>query len=254
MLEKIASIVRQAGKIVLEADHPRVYQKEGHANFVTQTDINVQAFLLKRLSALMPQARFFCEEQANDPLTEAPTFVIDPIDGTTNFMHARRCSCISVALVTHGRAELGVIYQPYLDEMYTAKAGAGAFLNGKKLEVSAFPMDQALTLIGTSPYSEQAGARSMALAAHFLKQTGDIRRSGSAALDLCDIAAGRAEIFWEMELNPWDFAAGSLLVAEAGGRVCAMDGAPLPYGQKSSVLATNALCYSPTLELIKSRA
>ncbi|MEG2207620.1 MAG: inositol monophosphatase family protein [Clostridia bacterium] len=249
MIQSIATIIRQAGEIMLGAQKPAVYEKEGHANFVTQTDIDVQTFLIEHLHQLMPEALFLAEEQENLQLTEGLTFVIDPIDGTTNFMHSRRASCISVGLLRNRQLELAFVYQPWLREMYAAERGKGAFCNDRRLQASNVPFEHAVVNIGTAPYQPELSSRSMKLAAEFLGRTSDLRRCGSAALDLCDVAAGGAELFWEMELSPWDYAAGALIVTEAGGKIATMRGDALVHGTKTSVLASNPACFEAAVAL-----
>ena len=172
----------------------------------------------------------------------APTgkfFIVDPIDGTTNFIKDYHFSSISVALVVDNAAELGVIYNPYTDEMFCAQRGQGAFCNGKRLHVSSEPLENAIIVFGTAPYHEELSEKTFSLAYSYFRKALDIRRSGSAALDLCTIAAGRAELFFELVLSPWDYAAGALIVEEAGGLVSDCDGHPLVYDRPCSVLARN---------------
>ena len=180
------------------------------------------------------------EEEGGDTATNRGRwFVVDPIDGTTNFIKDCHMSCISVALVEDGLVQLGVVYNPYLDEMFWAVRGTGAYCNGKQLRVSDQPLSNGLVLFGTSPYHEELHEESFRLAYQYFRQALDIRRSGSAALDLCAIAAGRAELFFELELAPWDYAAGSLMIEEAGGIISTMDGEPLVFDRPCSVLARN---------------
>ena len=251
MLNQIVSAARQAGRMMLQYRDAAIHQKEGHFNYVTDTDVKVQQFLQKELLSLLPGSRFFAEEQENDPLTDAPTFVVDPIDGTLNFMRHRNASAVSIGLLENKRPVMGVIYNPYADEMFTAEAGKGAFLNGRKITVSGAPFDQAMVSFGTSPYDAELANRTMKAAAQFLLRAGDLRRSGSAALDLCDVACGRSDIFFELRLRPWDVAAGSLLVTEAGGVFRSLGHDAPYYDGASGMLAANALCESPALEIIK---
>ena len=171
--------------------------------------------------------------------TSGAFFIVDPIDGTTNFIRDYHASSISVALVVDGAAEFGVVYNPYLDEMFTARRGYGAFCNGKRLHVSSEPIENALVVFGTSPYREDLSEKSFKLAYAYFKRAADVRRSGSAALDLCAVAAGRADLFFELSLSPWDYAAGALVVEEAGGVVSDPDGGKLVYDHPCSVVARN---------------
>ncbi len=217
MLTQITNLAREAGRMMLKYRDAAIHQKEGHFNFVTDADVAVQAFLKKELLSLLPGSRFFAEEQENAPLTDAPTFVVDPIDGTLNFMRCRNLSAVSIGLLERKRPVLGVIYNPYTDEMFSAEADKGAQLNGRAIHACQTPFENAMVCFGTSPYDADLVNRSIGAARQFLLRAGDLRRSGSAAIDLCDIACGRADVFFELRLRPWDVAAGSLIVEEAGG-------------------------------------
>ena len=144
MLEKIMQIARRAGEMILNAGSAPSHQKEGHFNFVTDADVAVQDYLKEALLSALPGACFFAEEQENEALTDAPTFVVDPIDGTLNFMRGRNLSAVSIALLEKKRPVLGVIYQPYAGEMYSASLGGGAFCNGTPIRVSDTPFDRAM--------------------------------------------------------------------------------------------------------------
>ena len=217
-----------------------ITQKPGTANYVTECDVAVQKFIARELSVFSPEIGFFGEEDTEkEKLISDLAFVVDPIDGTTNFIRDYHASSISVALVVDGTAELGAVYNPYLDEMFSAKRGCGAFCNGNRLHVSSEPLENALVIFGTSPYREELGEQSFKLAYSYFRQAADVRRSGSAALDLCAVAAGRADLFFELSLSPWDYAAGALIVEEAGGIVSDADGGNLLYDRPCSVVARN---------------
>ncbi len=251
MLKKIGELAREAGRMMLEFRDAASHKKEGHFNYVTDTDVAVQEFLQKELTRLLPGSRFFAEERENEPLTDAPTFVVDPIDGTLNFMRHRNASAVSIALLEGKKPVMGVICDPYAQEMYTAEAGRGAFRNGERISVSSVPFDQAMVAFGTSPYNQELAQRTMKAATRFLLEAGDLRRSGSAALDLCQIACGRADIFFELRLQPWDVAAGSLLVKEAGGRFISLGHDDPYYDSACGVLACNGPCAEKSLEIIR---
>ena len=251
MLDKIQQIARKAGEIILNAHNTQSHQKEGHFNFVTDTDVAVQDYLQSSLLSLLPGARFFAEEQENEALTDAPTFVVDPIDGTLNFMRHRNASAISIALLENKQPVLGVIYQPYTDEMYTASLGGGAYLNGSPIHVTDIPFENAMVAFGTSPYDAELAKKTLAAATQFLLQAGDLRRVGSAALDLADLAAGRADIFFELKLRPWDVAAGSLLVTEAGGKFFSLGHDAPYYDGPCGILACNPPCEKDAFRILK---
>ena len=240
--ESICGLVRDCGLFIKDIDrgHLHVDAKSGRADLVTQYDRQVQERLRVGLLKIMPDAHFVGEEDSTQPFAPAGKFfIVDPIDGTTNFVKDYRFSSISVALVIDNAAEFGVIYNPYADEMFYAQRGQGAFCNGKRLHVSGEPLENGIVVFGTAPYHEELNEKTFQLAYAYFKKALDIRRSGSAALDLCTIAAGRAELFFELFLSPWDYAAGALIVTEAGGIVSDCDGRPLVYDHPCSVLARN---------------
>ena len=249
MSEEIIEAARQAGKIMLEAEKASIDVKEktGSANFVTQYDMAVQENLRQALQKICPEAAFLGEEGNDRPEQTELVFIVDPIDGTTNFIHGYRHSAISIALARRGRVEYGVVYNPYTQEIFSAARGQGAYRNGAPIHVSNRPMKEALICFGTSPYDPSLAEPSFRLAKRLFDMAADIRRSGSAALDLCAIAAGQCEFDFELVLQPWDFAASSLLIEEAGGRVSRLDGTPLRILEPNPVIAGNKVVYEAFL-------
>ncbi len=242
LLKQITDAVRACGEIILHADRSKscIDEKAGHANFVTTYDKKVQQELQEKLLQILPEAVFVGEEEdIHASIAEGYAFIVDPIDGTTNFIKNYHVSAISVGLARDGERYLGVVYNPYLNEMFTAVKGQGAWLNGEPIHVSSEPLHNGIVLFGTAPYYEELSRKSFEMAYDYFKKALDIRRSGSAALDLCSVAAGRAEVFFELRLSPWDFAAGSLIVEEAGGKVTTVEGEPLSLHAPCSLLATN---------------
>ena len=242
LVQKMTEVVRERGQYILNADRSAIAidSKAGPANFVTEYDKKVQDLLEEKLMKIVPDAKFVGEEENSERVTEnGKYFVVDPIDGTTNFIKDYHVSCISVALIEDGKVQIGIIYNPYLDEMYWAKRGMGAYCNDKKIQVSNQPLSNGIVLFGTAPYYEELNQLSFQMAYDYFKQALDIRRSGSAALDLCAIAAGRAELYFELRLSPWDYAAGSLIVEEAGGIVTTVEGEVISLDKPCSVLAKN---------------
>lgn len=240
LLEQITEAVRACGQIILTADRAQqaTEVKEGRANFVTAYDKAVQEALRERLLRILPEAHFVGEEEdIHESIAHGYAFIVDPIDGTTNFIKDYKVSAISVALTCGGEQELGVVYNPYLDEMFCAQRGKGASCNGVPIYVSDKPLSQGLTLFGSAPYYPELIDDSFRLLRSCFDRSLDVRRSGSAALDLCAIAAGRAELYFELKLQPWDYAAGSLIVREAGGTVTRVEGGDIDLTQGCSVLA-----------------
>ncbi len=245
LLEQIKECVRSCGEIILNADRAAclVDAKAGEANFVTTYDKKVQEVLQEKLLEILPEATFVGEEEdIHASIAKGYAFIVDPIDGTTNFIKDYHTSAISVGLTKDGEQYMGVVYQPYLDEMFTAMKGQGAYLNGKPIHVSKEPLSNGIVLFGTAPYYQELNRPSFELAYEYFQKALDVRRSGSAAIDLCTIAAGRAELFFELRLSPWDYAAGSLIVKEAGGKVTTADGEEITLEEPCSVKAWNGVC------------
>ncbi len=244
IINDIIQVVKDCGQYILKAkrDTMEIDSKAGPANFVTEYDKKIQDLLEINLKNIVPDAKFVGEEDDENSFSDqGKYFIVDPIDGTTNFIKDYHMSCISVALAENGKVQIGVIYNPYLDEVYWAQRGKGAYLNDKKIHVSAQPLSNGIVLLGTAPYYAELHEQTFELAFKYFKEALDIRRSGSAALDLCAIAAGRAELFFELRLSPWDYAAGSLIVEEAGGIVTTVEGNPITLDKPCSILARNKL-------------
>jgi len=241
MKEKLMQIARTAGNFFSAGSLSRIDRKEGHANFVTNIDREVEEYLQQALLCLIPGSRVIGEEKENDALSDAPTWIVDPVDGTTNLIHDYRCSAVSIALCENRKPVAGLIWQPYMQEMFYAEAGRGASLNGKSIHVSETPFDRALVAFGTSPYHTELAEKSMELALAYLHSCADVRRSGSAAVDLAYLACGRHDAFFELNLKPWDYAAGSLIVREAGGVVTMpLEPGEMQYNRSTAILASSA--------------
>ena len=241
---KIEEAVRECAQIMLGAQRTRemIDEKSGHANFVTTYDKAVQEALREKLLTIVPDATFVGEEDdVHSSIQKGDAFIVDPIDGTTNFIRDYHCSAISVGMTRDGESYIGVIYNPYLDEMFSAQAGCGAYLNGKPIHVSREDLSGSIILFGSSPYYPELRTRTLAMLTSLIDASLDVRRSGSAALDFCSLAAGRAELFFEMKLSPWDYAAGSLILTEAGGKCTTIEGEPITLSKPCSILADNGI-------------
>ncbi len=245
MVKAITDIVKEAGKIILSAHNQEnaVTAKEGKKNFVTKYDVAVQDFLFKELAKAFPDAEFIGEESENNFSISCLRFIIDPIDGTTNFMQDYRCSCISVALCKENDVIAGVVYNPYTDELFSAEKGKGAYLNSERIKVSERPLSDGLALFGTSPYHPENTDETFALLRKVFDLSRDIRRSGSAAYDICMIACGRGEVFFEKGLQPWDIAAGTLIIKEAGGIVINYEGKEISLSTPNDIIFANPKAY-----------
>ena len=247
----IRAAEREAAKLMLSAHDILAEDKTNHRDVVTAYDRGVQELLMQRLSVSVPGARFFCEENdRHDDLRAEHLFIIDPIDGTMNFVHHLNHSAISVGYTHHGQLQAGVVYNPYVDEMFSAVKGEGAFLNGKPIHVDPAPLSETVICFGSAPYNPELTEQTFALAQASYRTGLDVRRQGSAALDLCSVASGRAGAYFELSISLWDYAAGTLIVTEAGGQVTRIDGSELPWtGEKSSVLAASPANAKTFLEM-----
>jgi myo-inositol-1(or 4)-monophosphatase len=229
--------------------------KKGAANFVTNADLRTDKILIEELQKARPKFSFLTEESGViEGADKKHRFVIDPIDGTTNFIHAIPYISISVAAQAMNAAgewetTAGIVYDPILDELFWADRGAGAFLNQSRLRVSTRKED--ILLSTTSPRQSRPGfEEALAGFTRVVSSGATVRCSGSAALDLAYVAAGRLDGIWYQRLNVWDMAAGALLVKEAMGMVTAMDGSTIMTDGKGSVMASNGLIHRQLKDLL----
>lgn len=218
MLEQVITLVREASKL-MKTEDVAIEQKGNDSNFVTSADVAVQRFLTENLVKLYPGSSILGEEGAGEFDAKAPLWIIDPIDGTSNFIRGIGLSAISVALYERGEGKLGVVYNPYRDEMFSAEAGKGAFLNGKPIHVSDRDFRHSHLCSAMSLYDKQYAKPCFHIIEKVYSQSDDLRRLGTAALELAYLAAGRVELYFEIRVCSWDVAAAMLLIREAGGEV-----------------------------------
>ena len=244
-IDQLRAIVREAGALIRSAQMSpeEIRSKDGHRNYVTRFDVMVQDHLEQQLRELAPDYGFVAEEQDSQDYSHTSSFIVDPIDGTSNFIFGIPQYCISVAVVEDGEVRQGVVYNPALDEMYWAESGKGSFLNGAPIVNPDLPLEQTLFGVGTSPYNAAYREQSVTLMNALLPVAIDIRRLGSAALDLCYVANGRQGGYFEFEINPWDIAAGMLIAREAGARVTTLDGHEPPLDRTMSIFAAGQQAY-----------
>jgi myo-inositol-1(or 4)-monophosphatase len=219
----------QAGRTQLQYfRHAPTVSKKGRIDLVTAADLAVEHEFRRYINDRFPSHEVLGEETSSDPARRAPIrWIIDPVDGTTNFAHGLACFCVSIALEVDGRIELGVVYDPVARELFVAERGGGARLNGQPIRVTTCDALVDALLCTGFPYTvREERRRQVAVFAAFLEEVQAVRRLGSAALDLCYVACGRFDGYWEEKLHCWDIAAGALLVEEAGGRVSGLDGTP----------------------------
>jgi myo-inositol-1(or 4)-monophosphatase len=225
--------------------------KKGTIDLVTEVDLAVERMFRAMIAGRFPDHQILAEELGGAAAAPAgPCWVFDPIDGTTNFAHGLPIFCASLALEIDGVAEVAAVYDPTRKELFTAERGGGAFLNGRRLRVSAATSLVNAMLVTGFPYDVHGRVEEIVgLFAAFVGQVRAVRRLGSAAIDLCYVAAGRMDGFWESDLKPWDIAGGGLIVAEAGGRITNMAGHPFA-SRGGHVLATNGHLHQAMLDVI----
>ena len=240
-LQLITDMVRAASSLMDRTGGFEVHDKGARENIVTSSDLAVQHFLTEQLQLHYPDVGFLCEEEdLNDVSGHEAVWVIDPIDGTANYARGNENCCISVALVNRGEPVLGVVYSPWRGELYTARKGKGAFCNGKPIHVSARPFGQGLLFTAMSTYRKELAKSCSDIIYDLYMACNDVRRSGSAAVELCLMAKGFAELYFEMRLMPWDYAAAGLILQEAGGAMCDFDGKPPSPFKPSMFIAANS--------------
>lgn len=223
-----AETAREAGALIREAyarDDRTIENKSSAIDWVTQYDKASEALIVGRLRAAFPDFGIIGEEGTDEVGSQPYTWYIDPIDGTTNFAHGFPMFCVSIAFEVNGVLEYGVVYEPLRDELFEAKRGGGAFLNGEAIRVSTVKRLEGALLATGFPYDiRERLPETLARMGRILGVAQGVRRAGSAALDLAYVAAGRLDGFWEEHLKPWDTAAGILLVQEAGGQITTIEG------------------------------
>lgn len=242
MLKRIVDIVKEAAEIYKSAGTDLgIEVKSSSVDLVTKFDKAIQDFLVKRLSEILPDAQFFGEEgDGNKELTDGWCFIIDPIDGTTNFVKGFQHSAISVGLAKDKEIVLGVVMDPDLDNIYYAEKGKGAYLNGKRIHVGDCDLNASLVLFGTCPYEHELAKRTFEITEQVFYKSLEVRRAGSAALDICYVAAGKADLYYELILRPWDWAGATLILKEAGGVCTTCEGEALDASKTRSYACGNA--------------
>jgi myo-inositol-1(or 4)-monophosphatase len=233
--------------------HPDV-RKKGRIDLVTAADLEAERLFRAFIGERFPDHVVVGEEGGGGAPVPTGRFrwILDPVDGTTNFAHGLAIFCVSIALEIDGRLEVGVVYDPMGDELFTAERGGGARLNGAPLAVSTCDtLVDALVCTGFPYTVREERRRQVDVFSAFLNEAQAVRRLGSAALDLCYVAAGRFDAYWEERVHPWDIAAGALIVQEAGGCITGMDDGPLDVFA-GHIIASNGPLHRAMVELIRA--
>jgi myo-inositol-1(or 4)-monophosphatase len=246
---------RKAGGILKENIHgTREITYKGDINLVTEMDTRSERAVVETLRASFSDHGIIAEEETTIRSASGYTWIIDPLDGTTNYAHGYPCFSVSIALEHEGNVITGVVYDPMRDELFTAQKGQGAHLNGKRIKVSTVDALIKSLLATGFPYDRKVSEKNNLDYFHdLLMASQEVRRDGSAALDLCYVAMGRFDGFWELKLKPWDVAAGSLIVVEAGGRVTDLRDNTFDIFA-DEVLASNDIIHGQMVEILKRTA
>ncbi|HEX5482292.1 MAG TPA: inositol monophosphatase family protein [Terriglobia bacterium] len=248
-LSTAIEIAREAGALLGRLySQPHQISYKRPADLVTEADGRSEALITEHLRRHFPEHSIVAEEGRSHQGNSDYCWYVDPLDGTTNFAHGFPVFCVSLGLALRDEVITGVIYDPTRDELYTAERGSGAFRNGKRLEVSKISkLSEALLATGFPPTSRDHNLN-VEYFFRFTELSHGVRRAGSAALDLCSVASGRFEGFWELKLNPWDKAAGVLMVTEAGGQVTDLSGGPFKL-LENQLFASNGRVHQTMVEV-----
>lgn len=238
MINELIEIVKKAASLMTANDF-LIRQKDGYANIVTSTDLAVQDYLCEKLSLLLPNSGFLCEENDINDLSQEYTWIIDPIDGTANYARGMDHCCISVGLKYQEKIIAGVVYIPHTGELFHAELGKGAYRNGKRIYASDRPFANAIMCTALAVYHREYAKACSDIIYETFMQINDLRRYGSAATELCYLAMGRCELYFEYVLSPWDFSGASIILTEAGGSLCDLYGNQPDCLHPSAILAAN---------------
>jgi len=255
MIELAIRAAREAGAILQDfAARGFQIENKGRINLVTEADLASERHIKELISSHYPTHHILAEESGASSHSSVDEYcwIIDPLDGTTNFSHGFPCYAVSIGIEYKGRSVAGVIYDPSRDEMFAAERGAGATCNGEKIRVSEIETLERALVVSGFPYDVRERMEEYLPAwREFLNHAQGVRRLGAAAIDMACIACGRMDGFWENGLNAWDVAAGWVIIEEAGGRVTKLDGSPFD-NHSASLLCTNGKVHNEMLAVLKS--
>ncbi len=249
--EKVIKIVEETDKIFFNDDLRNDVSQKGDADFVTKADIAISDYLHKRLKEEFPNIGFMSEEEETE-CTENEFWILDPIDGTTNFMHELGLSAVSLGYCSDGEIPGGIVYIPYTKQLFHAYKGKGAYLNGEKIYCSKkSKLSDCLAEIELNPYFKNEKDEAFLMADKLFSGCQDLRVLGSAAISLAYIACGKLDVFFGRYLKPWDYAAAKIIIEEAGGRLGGLFGEANINELKQHIVASNRLVFDEVRELLK---
>lgn len=254
MLNFAIETVREAGQILLEKFGRKIdISKKGDINLVTEADLASEKHIIEKIKSYYPKHSILAEESGEAILdgNSVWKWIIDPLDGTTNYAHGYPCFCVTIALEHEGKIVIGVTFDPTRNELFSAESGQGASLDGRRIRVSESEKLSESLIVTGFPYNFAERQDFEKNLTQFLLKSRGVRRDGSAAIDMAYVACGRFDGFWEEGLNPWDVAAGVLLIEEAGGQITYYDGSPFSVYQPP-ICASNGLIHREMLNVLNS--
>jgi myo-inositol-1(or 4)-monophosphatase len=250
LLNVALAAAKDAGNVLLEKARTGFdISLKGRANLVTEADLLAEKVIVDQILARFPDHKILAEERGETGGQAPVKWVIDPLDGTTNYAHQYPCYCVSIGCEVEEVVLAGVVFDPVSGECFTATKGGGAFLNGEAISVSKIPALEDCLLVTGFSYGEEEVRQNLELFNTMMLRSRSVRRDGSAALDLCSVACGRFDGFWELSLYPWDMAAGGLIVEEAGGNFTRFDGSEVSIYDREC-LATNGKIHDEIGEIL----
>lgn len=236
LLDKVEQLARNASRIMKKSFF--IVEKEGSANIVTENDLAIENYLRKELLALLPGSTFFGEE--GDERKESDyIWIVDPIDGTQNYARRLGNCAISIGLLHKQEVILGVVYCPYSEELYKAEKGQGSYLNDKPIHVSSRPFSDGLLCTALSLYRKEYASICSNIILDAYNECNDVRRFGSCAVELCYLASGRCDLYFEIRIFPWDYSGSEVILKEAGGILTSYNGAPLDHKKETVLIGAN---------------
>ena len=247
--DQVIDIVKSTKSIIFDENLRKDVHLKGKADFVTAVDTGISNFIKTKLKELFPDYGFFSDEEESS--LSDPCWILDPIDGTTNLVYGYRQSSVSLGLYENGEIVFGVVFNPYTDECFTAYKGHGSYMNGEKLSVSDRNLSDSIVEFGAGSTKKYNADENFDLAKKVFVNVVDIRRICSSALSICYIAQGRIDGYFEKVLKPWDFAAGSLILTEAGGVLSDYNGDPIKYDSPTTIIVGNKDVHKGLLNIIK---